>query len=138
MSNDVHVVTYLPGDPGGDDKKLYILKAPSDAQGGGIRIVDAWIVNRDTAALSQGVGGTTFTVALHKYSSAATPVVNGTIAPAVGGTAEGWTANVVKTFTLNEAYTFLDAGEWLVGQYNEVNAGNPVGASIVVHYKMGR
>jgi hypothetical protein len=58
--------------------------------------------------------------------------------PAVGGTAEGWTANVVKTFTLNEAYTFLDAGEWLVGQYNEVNAGNPVGASIVVHYKMGR
>ena len=108
MSNDVHIVTYALGDPGADDKKLWLLKAPSDAQGGGIRIVEAYVVNQIAVTNSLGVGGTTFTLALHKYSSGGTPAVNGTIAAAVGGTAEGWAAGVDRKSTrLNSSHLKL-------------------------------
>lgn len=136
MSFDTKIAVFNPGDPGADDKQLYLLRAPSDAQGGGVRILAAYAING--AATS---GGTTFTLALHKYanvSAGGTPTVNGTIAAAIGGTTDYWADNVMKAFTLDSDYTFLDAGEFLVAQYNEVSAGNPSNCSIMVHYLLGK
>lgn len=130
---DVHEVVFFPGDPGGDNKQLFLLKAPLDAVGGGIRLVGAHAIN--TAATGSG---TTFTYQLLKYSNAGTPAVNGTVSDILGGTADPWAANVPKAFTLDADYTFLDAGEWLVLDYQEVTNGNPTLSSIVVQYVMGK
>lgn len=125
-------------DIGGDNRQVWALKAPSDANGGGLTILSAEAVSSTTIANSSGVGGTTFTLALHKYSNAGTPAVNGTIAAPIGGTAVGWTANVPQAFTIDTNYAFLDAGERLAIQYNEVNAGNPVAAQVLIVYAVGR
>ena len=138
MHGEVHVVTVALGDPGANNKQLFVFKAPSADNGGGVRILEATAVNGASIANSLGVGGTTFTLALHKYSSAGTPVVNGTIAAAIGGTAVGWTAGVPQTFTLNSTYSYISAGEWVVLQYNEINAGNPTNGFAHIRYQMGK
>ena len=137
---DTKVLTYALGDPGGDNKQLFLLRAPSAAFGGGITILSGEAVQGAAAALSQGVGGTTFTLALHKYTNAGTPAVYGTIAAAIGGTAVGWGAGVPNAFTITTSGStnYLSAGEWLVCQYNEINAGNPVNATICIRYILGR
>ena len=137
---DVKVLTLPIADPGGDNKQIYLLRAPSTGQGGGLTILSASAVQAGTAALSHGVGGTTFTYALHKYTNATTPAVYGTIAAAIGGTAQGWGAGRVQEFTIDTAGStnYLSGGEWLVLQYNEVNAGNPVLNSVTVAYIQGR
>ena len=85
---DVHVVSYNTGDPGGDNKQLYLLRAPSVGTGGGITILGGEAVQAGTVTNSLGVGGTTFTLILHKYTNAATPVVYGTVSTnTLGGTA---------------------------------------------------
>lgn len=132
------LVTIPLHDIGGDNRQVFAVKAPTDAQGGGITLVHAEAISSTSIANSVGVGGTTFTLALHKYSSAGTPAVNGTIAAAVGGTAQGWTANVPRVFSIDEDYAFLDAGEYLVIQYNEVNAGNPVAGQVHLTFQVGR
>jgi hypothetical protein len=137
---DTHIVTYALGDPGADNKQLFLLRAPSAAKGGGLTIMGAEAVQAGTAALSHGVGGTTYTLALHKYTNAATPAVYGTVAAAIGGTATGWGAGRVAEFTIDQAGTlrYISAGEYLVLQYNEVNAGNPLNASVIVRYCIGK
>ncbi len=139
MHGEVHHVAVALGDPGADNKQLFVLKAPTADNGGGIRLLGGWAHVATSVANSLGVGGTTFTLALHKYSTAGTPVVNGTISTnTLGGTAVGWTAGVTQTFTLNSAYSYISAGEWVVVQYNEVNAGNPTGGFVVLEYQMGK
>lgn len=133
MAIDVYQVTVALGDPAGDNKQLFALQAPSDAHGGGLTIVEAGIVNGAATG-----AGTSFGVALHKYSNAGTPVVNGTIAAAIGGTATPWAAGVPQTFTLDSSHVFVDAGEWVVLQYNEQSSGNPTNATAQIKYVMGR
>ena len=84
--------------------------------------------------------GTTFTLALHKYTNAGTPAVYGTIAAAIGGTAVGWGAGVPNAFTITTSGStnYLSAGEYLVLQYNEINAGNPTNATVCIRYILGR
>jgi hypothetical protein len=137
---DTKVLSYALGDPGGDNKQLFLLRVPSAAFGGGLTILSGEAVQGAAAALSQGVGGTTFTLALHKYTNAGTPAVYGTIAAAIGGTAVGWGAGVPNAFTITTSGStnYLSAGEWLVCQYNEINAGNPVNATICIRYILGR
>lgn len=137
---DTKILTYALGDPGADNKQLFLLRAPSAAHGGGITILAAGAVQGGTVTNSLGVGGTTFTLALHKYTNATTPAVYGTITNTVGGTAQGWGAGVPNTFTVTTSGStnYLSPGEWLVAQYNEVNAGNPTNATIYVHYAYGR
>lgn len=138
---DVHVVSFNTGDPGGDNKQLYLLRAPTAATGGGLTILGGEAVQPGTAALSLGVGGTTFTLILHKYTNATTPVVYGTVSTnTLGGTAVGWGAGVPQAFTISTSGTlnYLGPGEYLVAQYNEVNAGNPVNCSIIIRYTMGK
>jgi len=115
-----------------DDTSIYALKAPSAALGGGIRILDAYAID-DTATAS----GTSWAVALHKYSNAGTPAVNGTIAAAVGGTADPFAAGVPKQFTVDEDYSFLNAGEWLVVEKTEDNSSDPQVGMVIVHYVRG-
>lgn len=131
MSQEVKIVSFPIADPGGDNKQLFLFKAPEDAKGGGITIIDAEGLN--TAAT--GVG-TTFTYQLLKYSNAGTPALNGTISDILGGTAAPWAANVPKQFTISAG--FVDAGEWVVLDYQEITAGNPTLSWINIHYVMGK
>jgi hypothetical protein len=65
--------------------------------------------------------------------------VNGTIAAAIGGTAGTvWTEGVPQAFTIDADYAFLDAGEWLVIDYQEDAALAVVGANITVVMQMGK
>lgn len=132
-SQNVNIITVPIPDPGADNKQIFLLQAPTDALGGGIRILYATAINGAATG-----AGTSFTYALHKYSSAGTPAVNGTIAAAIGATTAPWGAKVPKSFTLDADYTFLDAGEWLVLQYNEQTAGNPTLSSVTIGYVMGK
>jgi len=132
---DVNTVTIaLNNDYGGSDKTLYCLHAPAAAVGGAVTIVGAYAVSDATLA-----AGTTnyYSLALHKYSSAATPVLSGTIAAAIGGTA-GWTQGVPKTFTLSSTYAKLSAGEWCAVEYTEAGTGNPTNGFVVVEYVVGK
>lgn len=126
---EVMINSFQLGDPGGDDKQLFLFKAPSDALGGGITVVGGAVVNG--AALTEG---TVFTLALHKYSSAGTPAVNGTIAPAIGTT--GWADAVPIPFVVT--HTFVDAGEWVVLDYQEIATGSPTNCMVEIHYVMGK
>jgi len=121
-------------DPGAGDKHIFLYQAPTASLGGGVRVVSA-------SAHSQSQGaGTSFSLALHKYSSAGTPAVNGTIAAAIGGTASGsvWVEGVPQAFTIDADYAFLDAGEWLVVDYQEDAALAVVGANITVNLQVGK
>lgn len=131
-SFDTKTLVVNLGDPGGD-KALKVLRAPSDSAGGGITIVEAYAVNHATPG-----AGTSFTLELQRFSSAGTPVVNGTIAPAIGGTAASWTDGVPKQFDIDGDYASLDAGEWLVIDYAEQGTGNPTNGYVTVHYLLGR
>jgi len=134
MAMDVKILSVPVPDPGADNKQIFLLKAPSDSLGGGIRILAASAVNGATLG-----AGTSFSFALHRYSSAGTPAVNGTIAAAIGGTAATfWTSGVPQSFTIDSTYSFLDAGEWLVLDYQEDTAGNPTNACVNIHYVMGK
>jgi hypothetical protein len=131
MSNDVHIISIALGDPGADDVQLFAFEAPAVGDGGGVTVVAAHVV--DSAATSGTVG---WAVALHTYSNAATPLLNGTIAAAVGGTTDHWAADVPKDFSVTD--TYVSAGEQVVLQYDETNAGNPTNAIVNIHYKMGK
>ena len=137
---NTEILTYALGDPGADNKQIYLLRAPSAAFGGGITILSGEAVQAAAVANSLGVGGTTYTLALHKYTNAGTPAVYGTIAAAIGGTAVGWGAGVPNSFTITTSGStnYLSPGEWLVLQYNEVNAGNPTNATVCIRYILGR
>lgn len=131
--NQFTVSSVIP-DPAGDNKKLFLYKAPSDSLGGGVRVLSASAVNG--AATN---AGTSFSFALHKYSNAGTPAVNGTIAPAIGGTAATiWADAVPQAFVVDSDQAFLDAGEWLVLDYQEDTAGNPTNAVVTVHLQFGK
>ncbi len=134
MSYEVFNTSVVIPDPGGDDKQLFIMRAPSNAKGGGITLTEAYFVN------GAAVGaGTTFTLGLLKYSNAGTPAVNGTIAPAIGGTAATvWEDAVPQAFVLDNDQVFLDAGEWLVLDYQEENASLPTNGVLNFKYVMGK
>lgn len=120
-------------DPGGDNKQLFLYQAPTDGLGGGVRVRKASAVNGAATG-----AGTSFSYQLVKYSSAGTPSANGTISAAIGGTAATiWAAGVPQAFSIDNAYSFLDAGEWLVLDYQEDNAGNPTNSTISVTLEVG-
>jgi hypothetical protein len=137
MSLDYQITTYpLTGDHDDDDTTLFALKAPAAGSGGGLTILEAYVVEDELEA-DQGVG-TAWAVALHKYSSAGTPALNGTIAAAVGGTADLWVAGVPKTFTIDADYAFVDAGEWVAIEKTEENSNDPNQAVVIITWVRGR
>jgi len=127
-------VSHVIPDPGGDNKQLFIFKAPSNALGGGVRLMAADAVNGAATG-----AGTSHSFALHKYSAAGTPAVNGTIAPAIGGTAATiWADAVPQEFVIDTDYNFIDAGEWVVLDYQEDNASAPTNSTVNLHFQMGK
>ena len=133
MAERFQVSMVIP-DPGADDKQLFVYKAPSNSNGGGSRLLAAEFVNG--AATGAGIS---FSLALHKFSAAGTPAVNGTIAPAIGGTAATiWADAVPQAFVLDTDYTFIDAGEYVVLDYQEDNAAAPTNGVLTMHFQMGK
>lgn len=131
---NLFTVSSVIPDPGADNKQIFLYRAPSDSLGGGVRVLSAYASNGVTMG-----AGTSFSYQLLKYSSAATPVVNGTITAAIGGTAATfWTAGVPQAFTVNSDYAFLDAGEWLVLDYQEDTSGNPTNSVVTVNLQVGK
>lgn len=125
------ITVNLP-DPGADNKQEIVFTAPTDALGGGVRILSG----RATTMTTLSGAGTTFTLALHKYSNAGTPAVNGTIAAAIG--ASGWAAGVPQAFTIDSDYSFLDAGESLVIDYQELATVAPGLTNITIWAQVGK
>lgn len=118
-------------DPGADDKQIFLYKAPSDSQGGGVRVASAWAEN----GVALAGAGTTFTYQLLKYASNGT-VCNGTVSNILGSDTQ-WAAEVPQAFTIDSSYSFLDAGEYLVLDYQELNAGNPTLSTVGVNLMVG-
>lgn len=102
----------------------------SDA-GGAVTLVEAYAVNHATTS-----GTATFTVALHKRSTAGT-VVQGTIA-SLGGTADHWTDTLPKTFSLNSSYITVDDGECVSLAYAQVDGGSHTRGKVIIHYVGGK
>lgn len=130
-AQNVNTFSMVIPDPGGDDKQLFLFKAPADNKGGGITIIEAVGVNGAATG-----AGTTFTYQLLKYSAAGTPAVSGTISDVIGGTATPWADAVPQPFTL--ATVFVDGGEWVVLDYQEVNTAAPTNSTLIVKYVMGK
>ena len=117
----------------GDAVTYFAMKAPSAANGGGFTVLAATAVE-DTATGS----GTSWSIALHKYSGAGTPALQGTIAAAIGGTASPWVQGVPKNFTISSTYAFIDAGEWIAIEKTESNSSDPMSGQVVIHWVPGR
>ena len=131
---EIFAISSVIPDPGGDNKQIFLYQAPTDSLGGGVTVLSGAAVNGAATG-----AGTSFSFALHKYSSAGTPAVNGTVAAAIGGTAATiWAALVPQSFTIDTSVNFLDAGEWLVLDYQEDTAGNPTNATVTVQLQMGK
>lgn len=73
----------------------------------------------------------TANVTLITMTNVGTPVANGTIAAAVGGTA---TAGVPYAFTISDGW--VDSGEWIGVQEN--NVGTPTAGFVTLTCVMGR
>jgi len=134
MAMEVKALSFPMPDPGADNKVMLVLKAPDAGLGGGLTILAA-----DACDIAATGAGTSFSLALHRYSTAGTPAVNGTIAAAIGGTAATiWAAGVPQAFTIDADYAFLNAGEWLAVDYQEDNTSAPTNLFINVWYALGK
>lgn len=136
MAFEVHSVSRGLDASLADASLVYLFKAPSAANGGGLTIVGADAITTQT---DQGAG-TAFALQLLKYSSAGTPAVNGTISTAlIGGTANPLANGVPQAWTLSSTDCKVSAGEWVVVKYTEQGAAtNPANCTVTVRYLMGK
>jgi hypothetical protein len=118
MSNSVFTVT-IPFD-GLNNDQLPGYHLPASPDYGGITVL---------AASAYIVG--TANVTLITMTNVGTPVANGTIAAAVGGTAS---AGVPYSFTISDG--FVDSGEWIGVQEN--NIGTPTAGFVTLTCTMGK
>lgn len=130
MSVDTRQVTIEI--PGAEDTIL-VMKAPAAANGGAVRILEASAVNHATTSST-----VSYTVALHRYSAAGTPAVNGTIAAAIGGTSDHWADGVPKSFTIDSTYGVIGAGEWLALVVTAQNAGTATRGRVTLSLVNGK
>jgi hypothetical protein len=137
MSNNFDVkelvIPLYATDWDGDAKYMHLFKAPDDGQGGGVTLLEAWIVNQATTT-----SGTAHAWELQNWGTAGTAIKTsgGTIAAAIGGTADVFTSGVPKEFTLSNA--FIDAGEWVVLRKDEDNSSDPTRGILTITYVMGK
>lgn len=117
----------------GNDVVGHVLRAPLAGQGGAITILRAYAVN---AAATNGSTG--FALQLENWGTAGTAILAGsagTVAAALGGTADPWAVDTPKAFTLSNPT--LDAGEWLVLRKTETNSSDPTRGVLVIEYVAG-
>lgn len=128
------VLVPLPAaDWAGNDITQRILRAPDAGDGGGITLLRAYAVNEAATT-----AGTAFALQLENHGTAGTAIKasGGTVAAAIGGTADVFAAGVPKAFTLSNAY--LAAGEWLVLRKTEEQSSDPTRGALLVQYVMGK
>ena len=97
------------------------------------RVLDAWATNTTGIATSTN----TLALLLLKYSSAATPVVQGTLGSWAAGTT--WVEDVPRQMTttsLGSTAQFV-AGEWVRLTYDETSSGTWTEMGIQVDYILG-
>lgn len=123
---DKQVVSVLLADPGADDKQIYLYKAPENMQ------VESAYLQVSTAMTSSAA----FTAALHLYDTAGTAVA-GTVAVAIGGTADPVAADTPEAWTISSGN--MTTGQWLVLDYQEEGTGWVANttASVVVTLRPG-
>lgn len=132
MSVDTQVIPFTLGEPGAAGT-LLLLEAPTVANGGGLTVLAAKGINNATTS-----GTATFTGRLVKMSSAGTPLLNGTVAALIGGTADHWTVGVPKAWTPAGTAVYLNPGEWLALDYAQVAGGTLTNFRGYVHAQLGR
>lgn len=118
----------------GDDVTGHIFRAPSNAHGGGLTLLGAWLVN----GAAHGAG-TAAAVSLENWGTAGNAIkagAAGTIAAAIGGTADFFAADTPKAFTIS--LPFIDAGEWIVARKTEENSADFTRGAISLQYVMGK
>ena len=126
MSYNVHTIS-CPLPAAEDDCIVY----KHAATGGKVTVIDFYVTNHATTS-----GTATFTVALHKRSTAGT-VISGTVST-LGGTADHWTDTLPKSGTLDSTYTVIDEGECLSVAYAAVDGGSQTRGYATIHYVMGK
>lgn len=124
---EVHAVPVSVGALSNATRPLF--PAPSDAEGGGISVVEAHIFTGGTSSAEA-------TLVKGTIDAGGTFVVNGTIGAAIGGTASQWAAGAMKHFEIGSD-PFVDAGEWVAVVEGNVQAFNAA-TNVVVSYVMGR
>jgi len=134
---NVNVVTYPLPDTAtgwqGNDVIGHVMKAPAAGMGGAITILNAYVVLQ--AATN---AGTAQAYQLENHGTSGTAIKSGaagTVAAAIGGTADLFAAATPKAFTLS--YPKLAAGEWLVLRKTETNSSDPTRGVLVVEYLHG-
>lgn len=132
---DVNIITVpLSGaDWAGDDVTGHAFRAPTNAQGGGVTILRADVVN--AAATGAGTG---WGVQFENWGTGGTAIKDsgGTVAAEVGGTASPFEAGVPKAATIENG--FVDAGEWIVIRKAETNSSDPVRGVVTFHILTGK
>lgn len=126
MANEINTIS-VTLDATADD---VIVFKNSDV-GGAVTLVEAYAVNHATTS-----GTATYTLALHKRSTAGT-VIAGTIG-SLGGTADHWTDTLPKGFTLNSDYTTIDDSESVSVVWAAVDGGSPTRGKVVLHFMQGK
>jgi hypothetical protein len=114
-------------DPGADEI-FSIFRFPVAGQ-----VLDAYATN--TAAIATATN--TLEVRLEKWTSAATPVVAGTLGSWSSGST--WAVDVPRQMTKNSlgSTALFSAGEWLKLAYNETSTGTWTEMGVQVDYVLG-
>ena len=126
MANEINSVT-VTLDAVADD----VIVFKNSDMGGAVTLVEAYAVNHATTS-----GTATYTLALHKRSTAGT-VISGTIS-SLGGTADHWTDTLPKSFTLDSDYTTIDDSESISVVWAAVDGGSPTRGKVVLHFMQGK
>lgn len=110
------------------------IRVPTAALGGAVTCVDVRVING--AATSSTAS---FTVDVIKASNAATPVVNGTIAATIGGTASHWAVGVPQGAAPSASAGAVSAGEYVGVRCNQQTIGTVTApASCMLLFQSGK
>lgn len=126
--NNVRTVTVTISDPT-SDATYPILRVP--ARTTKIEVLQAWAESDVTIT---GVGGTGFALTLLDYGTAGTAEA-GTVGTTLGGTTSSWTAEVPRTFTIDDGT--MDANDYLRVSYDETGTVAPLNITVSVMYVDG-
>jgi len=133
--HSVYVPVLIPGSGGGTilagTFNYPALRAPSDANGGGITIVSA----QSFSGTAGDGAGSALKVTLHRYSS--TYVLEGTIASAAPAAGSAWPAGTPSAYTISDEY--VDASEYVVVNVIATAVSASVNErGVLIQYMMGQ
>ncbi len=131
-SNNVQTVSFHIADPGGDDKDIHLMRAPSESD---VTIKRAYL----TVQGAQGAGSAT-EFELQNWGTAGTAIKSsgGTVAAALGGTAAASRLSAATPAAYTISNDTLAAGEWLVLNTQETGDWVEVQATISLDYVIGK